>query len=200
MKKYIYIFVAIFACIMFNSCDTYFVDRDGTHIEKGIKQAVTEHLECNLLVPSSLSIESICYAQSESIYEADAQYRALKSVLDVQQKSLSEAKTSRDKRIYKESVQRLENEIKEHVEYWYSAKQLSEDVYQEPIKAYVVSVRYSGKNAFGQRLESTDYYNVVQTKSTVKKTDGSIATVYDYEIHESDMLCSPIAKNDCKWI
>ena len=200
MKKYIYVLVAFIACLMFNSCDTYFVDRDGTHVEKGIKQAVTIHLENNLLVPSSLSIESIFYAQSNGIYEADAEYRALKSVLDVQQKSFSEAKSSFDKKVYKESVQRLENEIKEYVEYWYSAKQLSADVYQEPVKAYIVYVKYSGKNAFGQRLESTDYYNVVQTKSAVKRNDGTIATVYDYEIHESDMLCSPLSRSDCKRI
>lgn len=203
MKKIItLITIAILSAIAFTSCDNgYFVDRDGTHHEKGIKQAIETHLECGLVVPSSLKIESIYYSPAQTIYEADAEYRAMSKLIEADKHLLSEAKTKREKKTWQDSIERLSSELEEYLSYHYSAKKLSDDVYNEPIKAWKVLVSYSAENAYGQRLEEDEYYNIVQVKATVRRSsDGKICTVYDYEIHESDRLMSPLTDNDCKSI
>lgn len=203
MKKIIALLtIVIFSTIIFASCDSgYFVDRDGTHHEKGIKRAIEEHLEYNVLVPSSLKIESIYYSPAQTIYEADAEYRAINKLIEADKHLLSEAKTKREKKTWQDSIERLSSELDEYLSYHYSAKKLSDDVYNEPIKAWKVRVSYSAENAYGQRLEADEYYNIVQVKATVKRSsDGKICTVYDYEIHDSDILMTPLADNDCKSI
>lgn len=194
MKKILVLFTIIaFTC----SCGNYpYREQD---IEKQIKEAVAASIRVDLLIPSSLKIMSLSYAPSETFYGADADYHELFICKQIYEKSLTDKKTSSSmKRFYKERINSLDEQMNTIVKDFYSPKILSPTVQTRPNKAYTVSVKYKCKNAFGVEIENTKYFNVLQSKSAVKKDNGNVAYAFDCEAFDSDISLMKV--DGRKWI
>lgn len=200
MKKFIVAIIAILIATMFVSCGNCpYREKD---VEKQIEKAVSLDISSDLLIPSSLKITEISYVSIDTLYLADNDYFEHSIGLKVANEMLSNAKTNSEKRTYKTIVDSHLNGIDNVIKTYYSPKQLTEEVYEEPIRAYFVSVDYKCKNAFGVEIENTRYYNVVQWKSSVKQSNGSVNYAFSCKARETDIKAKPIQaiKNDIKFI
>lgn len=184
MKKFIFIFAVILTIV---SCGLSGSESKG---DKGnIKETLIRSVKHDLLAPDSFKFVSASYCPTDTLYEGDKRYRELARSLRVDQKLLSEAKTKSKKQTWQELIDMDIKYINDLIDTWYSPKQLSPDVYTEPVASFVATITYKCKNKYGTEVQDTKYYNVIKFHNKVKRQrDGKIVDSYSYEAHETDLL------------
>lgn len=184
MKKFIFIFAVILTIV---SCGS---SRSESKGDKGnIKETLIQSVKYNLLAPDSFKLVSASYCPTDTLYEGDERYNEFAMSLKVNQKLLSEAKTKSKKQTYQTLIDMDIKFINELIDLWYSPKQLSPDVYKEPVASFVATITYKCKNKYGTEVQDTKYYNVIKFHDKVKRqSDGKIVDSYSYEAHETNFI------------
>ena len=184
MKKFIFIFAVILTIV---SCGLSGSESKG---DKGnIKETLIRRVKYDLLAPDSFKLVSASYCPTDTLYEGDKRYRELARSLKVNQQLLSEAKTKSNKQMYQSLIDMDIKFINELIDLWYSPKQLSPDVYKEPVASFVATITYKCKNKYGTEVQDTKYYNVIKFHNKVKRqSDGKIVDSYSYEAHETNLI------------
>lgn len=184
MKKFIFIFAVILTIV---SCGLSGSESKG---DKGnIKETLIQSVKYNLLAPDSFKLVSASYCPTDTLYEGDERYNEFAMSLKVNQKLLSEAKTKSKKQTYQTLIDMDIKFINELIDLWYSPKQLSPDVYKEPVASFVATITYKCKNKYGTEVQDTKYYNVIKFHDKVKRqSDGKIVDSYSYEAHETNLI------------
>lgn len=184
MKKFIFIFAVILTIV---SCGS---SRSESKGDKGnIKETLIQSVKYNLLAPDSFKLVSASYCPTDTLYEGDERYNEFAMSLKVNQKLLSEAKTKSKKQTYQTLIDMDIKFINELIDLWYSPKQLSPDVYKEPVASFVATITYKCKNKYGTEVQDTKYYNVIKFHDKVKRqSDGKIVDSYSYEAHETNLI------------
>lgn len=184
MKKFIFIFAVILTVVSCGLSGSESKDDKGN-----IKETLIRSVKHDLLAPDSFKLISASYCPTDTLYEGDERYSELARSLKVNQQLLSEAKTKSNKQMYQTLIDMDIKCINELIDTWYSPKQLSPDVYTEPVASFVATITYKCKNIYGTEVENTKYYNVIKFHDKVKRqSDGKIVDSYSYEAHETDLL------------
>ena len=184
MKKFIFIFAVILTIV---SCGS---SRSESKGDKGnIKETLIQSVKYNLLAPDSFKLVSASYCPTDTLYVGVERSNEFAMSLKVKQKVLSEAKTKSKKQTYQTLIDMDIKFINELIDLWYSPKQLSPDVYKEPVASFVATITYKCKNKYGTEVQDTKYYNVIKFHDKVKRqSDGKIVDSYSYEAHETNLI------------